>query len=458
MARIPDEVLRVARSMVADFEDIIGEITDRVWRMVPAYPQVVVDRADLGDQVRDSILNVLVCLMEDRAPSAAELETAATNGERRALQGVAQSAIIQSYRNAERSLVDTFQARCARMQVPVGALRAGQQAIVTVLDQLEGAMLRTYLQMQQRIATRTVLTEPDLMNRLVTGEPIDPADLARLVRTLGLAVDESTRVVGIAIGLAGDAVEPEDGEDGPGPTEVERLATVRHHAVAHLQAVTGRTPLSGVVREEGESPVVVLAVAWDGAVDELGTRLAAGLDRRRLAVTSLGAIGEPRRGMGTVGGSCRQAIGALRVGLRRGAERTVVPFADVLLEVLALRDPRMVVNLQDRYLRPLAAHEHLTETLRCHLATDLSVPETARRLVVHPNTVSYRLRRIQELSGLDLHRVGDVARAVLAVGGLELGISAASHGSDAIDPVPAGQGPAAGPGPAEPAALPTPHT
>jgi hypothetical protein len=313
------------------------------------------------------------------------------------------------------------------MQVPVGALRAGQQAIVTVLDQLEGAMLRTYLEMQQRIATRTVLTEPDLMNRLVTGEPIDPVDLARLVRTLGLDVDESTRVVGLAVGLAGDAVEPEDGTDGPGP------AQVRHHVVAHLHAVTGRTALSGVVREEDQPPVIVLAVAWDGPVAELGARLAAGLDRRRLAVTALGSIGEPRRGLGTVGGSCRQAIGALRVGGRRGAEREVVLFADVLLEVLALRDPRMVVNLQDRYLRPLAAHEHLVETLRCHLGTDLSVPETARRLVVHPNTVSYRLRRISELSGLDLHRVTDVARAVLAVEGLTLGISADTHGSAAVD-------------------------
>jgi hypothetical protein len=433
VARIPDEVLRVARSMVADFEELIGEITDRVWRMVPAYPQVVVDRGDLNEQVRDSILNVLVCLMEDRAPSEAELATAATNGERRALQGVAQSAIIQSYRNAERSLVDTFQARCARMQVPVGALRAGQQAIVTVLDQLEGAMLRTYLEMQQRIATRTVLTEPDLMNRLVTGEPIDPADLARLVRTLGLDVDEGTRVVGLAVGLAGDAVEPEQGTDAPGPSEAERLAQVRHHVVAHLHAVTGRTALSGVVREEGQPPVVVLAVAWDGPVADLGTRLASGLDRRRLAVTALGAVGEPRRGLGTVGGSCRQAIGALRVGERRAAEREVVLFADVLLEVLAMRDPRMVVNLQDRYLRPLAGHDHLVETLRCHLGTDLSVPETARRLVVHPNTVSYRLRRITELSGLDLHRVTDVARAVLAVEGLSLGISSDSHGSAAVD-------------------------
>jgi hypothetical protein len=322
--------------------------------------------------------------------------------------------------------------------VPVGALRAGQQRIVAILDQLEGAMLRTYAQMQQRIATRTVLTEPDLMNRLVSGEPIDPADLARLVRTLGLAVDDGTRVVGLALGPAG-APEP-DAADEDRDVDPEQVAEIRHHAVAHLAAVTGSTPLSGVVREDDGAPVVVLAVPWSGPVADLAARLAAGLDRRRFAVAAVGAVGEPRRGLAAVGGSCRQAIGALAVGRRRGADREVVLFADVLLEVLALRDPRMVVNLQDRYLRPIAAHEHLVETLRVHLATDLSVPETARRLVVHPNTVAYRLRRVSELSGLDLHRVRDVARAVLAVEGLGLGISAQSHGSAALDedPVPRG--------------------
>lgn len=433
MARIPDEVLRVARSMVADFEDLIGEITERVWRSVPSYPQILVDRTDLQVQIRDSILNVLVCLMEDRSPSPAELATAATNGQRRALQGVSQSAIIQSYRNGERSLVDAFQARCGRMQVPVGALRAGQQAIVAVLDELEGAMLSTFLEMQQRIATRTVLTEPDLMNRLVSGEPIDPVDLAGLVRTLGLPVDDTTRVVGVALGLAARG-----GAGSGAGADAQELAALRHHAITHLQAVTGRAPLSGVVREDDGVPVIVLAVPYEGPLEDIATRLAAGLDRRHLAVDAVAAIGEPRLGLGRVGGSCRQAIGALRVGWQRAAEREVLLFADVLLEVLAMRDARMVVNIQDRYLRPLAGHEHLVDTLRCHLETDLSVPETARRLVVHPNTVSYRLRRIQELTGLDLHRVRDIARAVLAVDGLALGISAESHGSAALDGPPTG--------------------
>ena len=423
--RTPPEVLRVARSMVADFEPIIGEITDRVWRLVPAYPQVVVDRTDLTAQVRDSILNVLVCLMEERAPSQGELDSAATNGERRALQGVAQAAIIQSYRNAERSLVDTFLDRCARMHVGAAAVRVGQQAIITVLDQLEGSMLTAYQRMQQRIATRTVLTEPDLMNRLVSGEPIDPADLAGLVRSLGLALDEDDLVLGIALAPAEDVVDVDPLTD--------PLAELRHHVVAHLRAETGSTPLSGVVREDGQAPVVVLAVAWQDTPTDLVRVLTAGLAGRRIAIAAIGGVGESRRGLARVGGSCRQAIGALRVGRLRQANRQVVAFSDVLLEVWALRDPRMVVNLQDRYLRPLAGHEHLVDTLRAHLATDLSVPETARRLVVHPNTVSYRLRRIHELTGLDLHQVRDVARAVLAVDGLDLGISAASHGSSAVD-------------------------
>jgi hypothetical protein len=43
----------------------------------------------------------------------------------------------------------------------------------------------------------------------------------------------------------------------------------------------------------------------------------------------------------------------------------------------------------------------LTGTLRAYLDCDLSVPKTAERLFVHPNTVRYRLTKLEELTGLD---------------------------------------------------------
>lgn len=405
MPRTPDGVLRVTRAMVSDFEELIAEVTERVWREVPAYGQILVEQTELREQVSDSVLNVLVCVMEDRSPHPAELERAATNGERRALQGVSQAAVIRSYRAAERTLVSAFQARCGRMHLGVTDVLAGQRLITQILDQLEQAMLTTYLAMQQRIATRSVLTEPDLMNRLASGEPIDPEELSGLVRTLGVDIGRSP-VVGVAACL----VEDHTSDD---------LATLRHHLVARLAARTRQTPLSGAVRDD-DTGLVVLAVPWDRTLPELAEALDAVLDRRRLAAPAMVAVGDPRDGLADVGSSCRQAMAGLRVARLRGAVRRATLHRDVLLEVLVLSQPGVVADIQERYLRPLAAHEHLVDTLRCHLETDLSIPETARRLVVHPNTVAYRLRRVEELTGLDLRRVRDVVHTMLAVEGLAL--------------------------------------
>lgn len=44
----------------------------------------------------------------------------------------------------------------------------------------------------------------------------------------------------------------------------------------------------------------------------------------------------------------------------------------------------------------------LLNTLECYLKNDSNVNQTAEALFIHPNTMNYRLRRIREVSGLDL--------------------------------------------------------
>jgi DNA-binding PucR family transcriptional regulator len=45
----------------------------------------------------------------------------------------------------------------------------------------------------------------------------------------------------------------------------------------------------------------------------------------------------------------------------------------------------------------------LVETLRAFLGCGFSAAATAEALMVHPNTISYRLRRIEELLGINCH-------------------------------------------------------
>ena len=90
---------------------------------------------------------------------------------------------------------------------------------------------------------------------------------------------------------------------------------------------------------------------------------------------------------------------------------------DLLLEQLLAGAPTATSALRIRVLDALEGRDHgglITSTLRTFLSTG-SIPETARRESVHANTVSYRLRRVAELTGLDPRVPEQSAQLVLAL-------------------------------------------
>jgi DNA-binding PucR family transcriptional regulator len=91
---------------------------------------------------------------------------------------------------------------------------------------------------------------------------------------------------------------------------------------------------------------------------------------------------------------------------------------DLLVEQLLLGNERVAAALRRRVLEALAARDAggvVTATLRTYLETG-SIPETARRELVHANTVLYRLGRVRELTGLDPRRPNESALLVLGLG------------------------------------------
>jgi DNA-binding PucR family transcriptional regulator len=60
------------------------------------------------------------------------------------------------------------------------------------------------------------------------------------------------------------------------------------------------------------------------------------------------------------------------------------------------------------------AAEYLT-TLSSYFRENNSLQRVAKELHVHPNTVSYRVRRVEELTGLDFHNYRDRLMAQVAL-------------------------------------------
>jgi hypothetical protein len=116
------------------------------------------------------------------------------------------------------------------------------------------------------------------------------------------------------------------------------------------------------------------------------------------------ALGTPGLGVEGFCLSHREAMLARRVaklGERGRASSTA--FADVSLDALATHDVDEARRFVERELGPLAGDSdsvrRLRATLRVFLEEGASFVRAARRLGVHENTISYRVRRAEELLG-----------------------------------------------------------
>lgn len=104
----------------------------------------------------------------------------------------------------------------------------------------------------------------------------------------------------------------------------------------------------------------------------------------------------------------RRARGALAFAATDGDPRTVVTLDDLGTAGLLLQfaDPDELRRYAERTLGALRRYDNehdaeLLKTLRAYLNCDLDRCATAELLVLHPNTVSLRLRRIAALTGLN---------------------------------------------------------
>jgi hypothetical protein len=115
-----------------------------------------------------------------------------------------------------------------------------------------------------------------------------------------------------------------------------------------------------------------------------------------------------------------QALHFAKVTLRgRSDASTVAVFDGTILATAALAAPEVMVKSAGITLAcfgdlPDEEREILFETFRVWQETEASVGAAAERLCCHPNTVRYRLRRIEKRTGLTLSRPRDVAELCLA--------------------------------------------
>ena len=250
----------------------------------------------------------------------------------------------------------------------------------------------------------------DLVEGLLLGRARDAADAARWAGHLGYDPTRAHHVAAIAFELP----SPRSPDSGPA---AEPLRQRIRESIEHF--LTTRAPETIVSARESEV-VVVAAAAPDPR--KLGqaclTRLAELFPGAKAVIGIGGACTAPE----DIARSYDQAHRTTATLWRLGRTGAVAAFEDLGIHRLLLQVPDLgeLRSFATEVLGKLSEHEHehkseYLATLACYFRENNSPQRASRLLHVHPNTVAYRIKRIEEITGLRLDNYRDRLIAQVAL-------------------------------------------
>jgi DNA-binding PucR family transcriptional regulator len=138
------------------------------------------------------------------------------------------------------------------------------------------------------------------------------------------------------------------------------------------------------------------------------------------------------RGLDAIPDAYVEAREAVEIAAATGIRGRAVALEDVIVDHMLSASPH-ARRILEGVLQPLLDYDEthradLVATLTAYLESGAKLTRAARRLMVHPNTVVYRLRRIHELTGRDPHDMSELLILFLALKRLELTARASDGG------------------------------
>ncbi len=262
-------------------------------------------------------------------------------------------------------------------------------------------------------------------------EPVERRVIERFALVVALEVLKRRHLLDVEQRLSGDLLDDLLHPGGPQHPQgvLDRAAALGHDlSRPHLVAVLALDPpgpaprLAELVRAGAGSAGPLLAGPHDDLHvllltdradpgDVLGAVLAH-VEQALPGRTGTIAVGPAADTVAAYATAFRVARGAVRLR-RAGRPGGLVDVRDLGLAALLLEDgtPDALRRFSRTLLGPVVTHDarrggDLLATLRAWLAADCSTRGAARALVVHPNTVGYRLARIEKLLGRSLRGTG----------------------------------------------------
>lgn len=358
--------------------EISADLLSAVRREVPAFaaatgPELAALSAHCGEHV-DSFLEVV---RSGRVPRGLTATFVVDFAERRAREGFELEVLLRGYRTNARTLTHWVgELASAATTEGLRAALAVTRMVMEYTDSVSGILAEAYLYESQRLVSEAGSLQRDLVEDLLAGRAGSAAGLEARVRAAGVEPGTPLQLAVVTAADLGRAAEAIGHQ--LRMSRVRGLRVVRHDELV-VVASAGAALRQMFIRASEREP---LAAGISLPLASLEHFPRAHLEARRALA------------LAPAGGVLRLADLSLFDYLLAGADDTAA---------------RLGPEGLDRLDAPLR------ETLLAYAGCDLNVGATARRLHLHPNTVHYRLRGIERLTGRDVRRLGDVIDLVAAV-------------------------------------------
>ncbi|MEV4224551.1 helix-turn-helix domain-containing protein [Nonomuraea sp. NPDC049725] len=405
------ERARILAELLADLDDLADTAVAAMRAEIPAYaartPEFL---ADVRDQVMRHYGSKLAVLLEERTVTPDDVAHTRQAAMRRARAGLPLADYINAFRVGQQVFWESVLARAGRSFAGHEAALSLAAMVMRYCDFASTHAANAYMEFQQYAAAEAVRESRDLLETLLAGAMPTRGPQLAAAQAHGLAPESRTPllvVVAVVLGLR-TAV----------PRGPDRGADARHAAcaaIARSGGPGGRT--LSVVRQSEIVAIPVLGPGGDAG--ELCDRLQA-VRETLLAEGIVLAMGISTVGAGTAQiPQAYQEARAVLDFLPEGGGVAALPRITAF-QYLALRADDTARHLVDPRITALLDEDRarggvLTATIRAFAAADLNLRTAAERLQIHPNTAQYRLRRIQERTGLSLRRIDDLVELLVAI-------------------------------------------
>ena len=350
-------------------DDLATDLADRIRHGEAHYRRgQAVPKDDLWQSCRNNLRHIMTQLAGD-APL--EVEAARSTGRRRAEQGVPLPAILHAYRIGGRFVWDTLVAHVEDNDDAREALFRTAGDVWTIIDDYSEALIEAYRETIAEQAGHNLQVRNAVLSGLLDGtlgggsQPWESASMLNLPHrgTFVVVAAETPR--------AGD------------------------EALPGAESVLRRYGVASTWRLETERQVGVISLTGP---HELATVC------RHVAPLARGRVGmsEPYPNLDQSAAALRQAWVACAAATPGTCE--LVRYGEQPIAVLLASVPELCRNIAHAVLGPVLAlpeadRDALLDTMRAWFAADGSASGAAARLHMHRNTVHYRLRRVESLTG-----------------------------------------------------------